>query len=147
MRTLEIKDGVVRNIIAILPGHRAYYERAACCSLIDVEDYWPAEIGDEYDAETGAFTRNGAPLGAEMMRHARNQMLAATDYTQVLDFPCRDAERDAWRAYRQALRDLPAQPGWPETVSWPAPPSNERGAEAASMQDIIDDMLGGDGHE
>jgi hypothetical protein len=33
-----------------------------------------------------------------------------------------NAEKDRWRAYRQALLDIPEQPGYPFTVVWPERP-------------------------
>ena len=41
----------------------------------------------------------------EQVRNWRNAQLAATDWTQVADAP---VDASAWAAYRQALRDLPA---------------------------------------
>ena len=35
------------------------------------------------------------------------------------DYPISDANRDALKAYRQALRDVPEQPGFPDEVVWP----------------------------
>jgi len=29
---------------------------------------------------------------------------------------------EAWKAYRQQLRDVPQQPGFPENINWPTPP-------------------------
>lgn len=49
-------------------------------------------------------------------RHAR---LAACDWTQVPDAP---VDRAAWAAYRQQLRDLPANTADPRNVIWPEPP-------------------------
>lgn len=40
----------------------------------------------------------------------RNQMLMTSDWTQLPDAPC---DRQAWADYRQALRDMPANPNWP----------------------------------
>ena len=59
------------------------------------------------------------PQSAEMVRAERNQRLAASDWTQL-----RDARVDQtlWATYRQALRDLPLQSGFPATVQWPTPP-------------------------
>jgi hypothetical protein len=34
-----------------------------------------------------------------------------------------DTEKQAWEAYKQALRDVPTQAGFPYTVSWPAMPA------------------------
>lgn len=50
----------------------------------------------------------------------RDAALSASDWTQLPDVPVRDQQ--AWARYRQALRDLPEQAGWPESVEWPTPP-------------------------
>ena len=52
----------------------------------------------------------------------RNRMLQASDWTQLPDVPL--PTKEAWATYRQALRDIPAQAGFPVGVVWPAPPSN-----------------------
>ena len=53
-------------------------------------------------------------------RSLRNMFLTQTDWTQVADVP--QATRDKWVVYRQALRDVPAQPGFPENITWPQKP-------------------------
>lgn len=58
-------------------------------------------------------------LPAEM-RSLRNALLAATDWTQANDIP--QATKDNWAIYRQALRDVPQQPGFPANVVWPVKP-------------------------
>lgn len=55
------------------------------------------------------------------VRNQRDQLLAQTDWTQSADVPATTAARYA--AYRQALRDLPEQAGWPLDVQWPTPPN------------------------
>lgn len=57
---------------------------------------------------------------AKNMRAQRNEKLAQTDWTQGKDIP--DNISSKWAAYRQALRDVPAQAGFPWTVQWPAQP-------------------------
>lgn len=56
----------------------------------------------------------------DRMRHQRDRLLAASDWTQVADAP---VDREAWATYRQALRDFPAtwQPG--PTAEFPDPPA------------------------
>jgi hypothetical protein len=56
---------------------------------------------------------------ASSVRHRRNQMLASSDWTQVADAP---VEQSAWAAYRQVLRDITAQLGFPEQINWPEAP-------------------------
>jgi hypothetical protein len=56
---------------------------------------------------------------AGQVRAERNSKLAASDWTQLADST---ADKAAWAAYRQALRDITAQAGFPWTVDWPAQP-------------------------
>lgn len=60
------------------------------------------------DAEQGA-----------VVRADRDGRLAASDWTQVADSP---VDKAAWATYRQALRDVPAQAGFPWNVQWPVQP-------------------------
>ena len=53
------------------------------------------------------------------VRNERNQLLSASDWTQNPDAP---VDKAAWAAYRQALRDVPQQANFPETVIWPERP-------------------------
>jgi|LakMenEpi03Aug12_release.lakeMendotaPanAssembly.Ray.scaffolds.fasta_scaffold1960121_2 hypothetical protein len=50
----------------------------------------------------------------------RNRLLYETDWTQLPDVPL--ANKAAWATYRQALRDVPTQSGYPVNVVWPTPP-------------------------
>jgi len=56
---------------------------------------------------------------AEAVRKQRNDKLAACDWTQVEDAP---VDKAAWATYRQALRDVTSQDGFPWTVNWPEAP-------------------------
>lgn len=51
-------------------------------------------------------------------REYRNQLLTASDWTQLPDAP---VDREAWTTYRQALRDLPEHSNWPnlDADDWP----------------------------
>lgn len=70
---------------------------------------------DAAELEADAIARAWDTLRSE--RHAR---LAATDWTQVADAP---VDHTAWAAYRQALRDLPANTTDPRNPVWPVPPA------------------------
>jgi hypothetical protein len=52
-------------------------------------------------------------------RQKRNALLAGCDWTQVADAP---VDHAAWALYRQQLRDLPEQAGFPQAIAWPAEP-------------------------
>ncbi len=53
---------------------------------------------------------------AGQVRTERNEKLKDSDWTQVADAP---VDQAAWATYRQALRDITAQAGFPWTVEWP----------------------------
>jgi hypothetical protein len=57
------------------------------------------------------------------LRAERNARLAATDWVALSDAHLSQDKKDAWFAYRQALRDLPDTITDPTNVNWPAPPS------------------------
>jgi len=59
------------------------------------------------------------PLTAEEARALRDSLLVACDWTQVADAP---VDQAAWAAYRQELRDVTAQAGFPDAVVWPVKP-------------------------
>ncbi len=52
---------------------------------------------------------------------SRNAALSESDWTQLPDVPL--ATKSAWAAYRQALRDITDQPGYPLSISWPEMPA------------------------
>jgi hypothetical protein len=54
------------------------------------------------------------------IRNWRTKELLATDWTQIDDATC---NKTAWAAYRQALRDLPAQNADPKKIVFPTRPA------------------------
>ncbi len=59
---------------------------------------------------------------AENMRVARLELLSATDVYMLSDFPLTDSQKTELLNYREALRDLPTQSGFPN-VDFPTKPS------------------------
>lgn len=59
---------------------------------------------------------------AASVRADRDARLAACDWTQVDDTPIGNAKKLAWANYRQSLRDLPSQEGFPFNIVWPVKP-------------------------
>ena len=55
----------------------------------------------------------------EQIKLWRNAELAQSDWTMHTDAP---TDKVAWAAYRQALRDLPAQGGLAENAEFPTKP-------------------------
>jgi hypothetical protein len=57
---------------------------------------------------------------SKSIRDERNHKLTSSDWTQVDDAP---VDKAAWAVYRQALRDVPMQSGFPWDIVWPTEPS------------------------
>lgn len=62
---------------------------------------------------------------AEQVRKERDSKLSATDYLVMADYPIAYAKLEEVKKYRQDLRDITAQAGFPESVVWPEMPSLE----------------------
>jgi hypothetical protein len=71
-----------------------------------------SEMDDEAKASLDATQ-------AKSVREQRNKLIAECDWTQVADAP---VDKEAWATYRQALRDVPTQEGFPWDVTWPEAP-------------------------
>ena len=56
----------------------------------------------------------------DAIRIVRNRLLAECDWTQIPDAPLTEEQKEAWREYRQALRDIPQTFATPDEVVWPS---------------------------
>jgi hypothetical protein len=112
MKAHQVKNGVVVNTIEVeslnfMPN------------LINGET---GGIGWLWDGETLTPPPEPQKTADELQAEARaqrNQLLTASDWTQVADAP---VDKAAWATYRQALRDIPQQEGFPTTIVWPVKP-------------------------
>jgi hypothetical protein len=112
MKAHVIENGVVTNTI-----------------VADSLDFMPNLINGEtggigwlWDGQTLTSPPLPPKTADELQAEARaqrNQLLTASDWTQVADAP---VDKDVWATYRQALRDITAQPGFPWEVIWPTQP-------------------------
>jgi len=83
-------------------------------NLIEATD---GSIGWSY--VDGVFSPPVPFFTEEQIRTKRDSLLAESDWTQVADAP---VDQTAWATYRQALRDIPTQSGFPNNVTWPTEP-------------------------
>lgn len=101
-----------------------------------MSEAWRGKVTVEEVAET-----------ADEIRARRDKLLSDTDWTQTLDAPIDAVTREAMRTYRQALRDVPQQDGFPTDVQWPELPETTKAAP--DPVDTAFDALvgvGGDDH-
>ena len=57
------------------------------------------------------------------VRLERNKLLSNTDHLIQSDYPISDEKKQEIKVYRQALRDIPQQDGFPENIVWPDKPA------------------------
>lgn len=88
-------------------------------SLVDGKWVIGHDIIAYTDAELSDIQIEKLNKKEEFLRNERNKLLKATDWTQVADAP---VDQAAWATYRQALRDITAQEGFPQDITWPTKP-------------------------
>ena len=84
--------------------------------VVSVVPRTDADIAEAQRTETKT-----AEQKAQSLRDKRNSLLRKSDWTQGADVPT--STKSKWTDYRQNLRDLPAQSGFPDSVTWPTQPS------------------------
>lgn len=108
-------------------GARLPYEGETLKSVVEMYApirYWEeletpvvaVEVGQSGTIDPQQF--NATRIAAGVIS-ARNASLAASDWTQLADSPLSTEQKAAWAAYRQQLRDIPSQSGFPDNVIWP----------------------------
>ncbi len=94
---------------------------------------WPYLPGEPVDVEEALLIRRTYPNAvpdvegsaanlaqlAARVRAERDARLTVCDWTQMPDAPLSTEVKAAWAAYRQQLRDVPEQAGFPLAVEWP----------------------------
>jgi type II secretory pathway component PulL len=70
------------------------------------------------DAEEQAWADGANDRAAVQVREERDAKLSACDWMANSDVTM----TSGWATYRQALRDVPSQSGFPNTITWPTKP-------------------------
>ncbi len=78
------------------------------------------ELGLEYEPSTKSFIRSSRVKFKEV-REKRDRLLSSTDYTQ-LDDSTYPSTKDAWKTYRQQLRDITKGVTDPDKIVFPEEP-------------------------
>ena len=127
--TPEIMEAV--GVDPVLEGPQAsggtvyQYSQAAGVEQLDGKWYTKYVLGPVFtDGETTASEQEAAYKAskdaeqAKSVRTSRNDKLKECDWTQITDAT---ADKATWATYRQALRDVTSQPGFPWAITWPNP--------------------------
>ena len=85
--------------------------------ICDKDGILSPTLTDEQKTTLANYIANDADM--EILRIKRNKKLAKSDWMANSDVTM----TDAWKTYRQALRDLPANTSDPLNPTWPTKPS------------------------
>lgn len=102
-REEEYEEGFFRTVYDVTPNTEAW-------------EAWKGTQPSEEDAL------------AEKARSKRDLLLSETDWTQTLDAPITRECSESFRVYRQELRDITEQEGFPSSIKWPEKPEVVKGS-------------------
>lgn len=114
MNGAYVQNGIVTNVAFFAAGDDpAKYGYIACGDTV--------AIGDTYSNGQFGPPPSPPPPTEEQVRQQRDTLLYQCDWTMLPDAPPEVVKAD-WEVYRQALRDVTNQPGFPANVVWPTAP-------------------------
>jgi len=125
----KIGDAILASygIFHVMPGAQPEYDNLVQVLVRDPEPHNNETAVNEETGETyktgrwviGYTVENKPQDQAEdAVRNKRDLLLSDTDWMALSD----NTVTPAWASYRQALRDVTAQEGFPFSVDWPAKP-------------------------
>ncbi len=106
------------------------------CSIIDL----PSDPSNQYIQNNQVFDKLNKPndfsvfdyvlkqwvpnsdLAENFVKTNRNKLLYQSDWTQLPNSPLTTEKQQEWAVYRQQLRDITSQSGYPFNVVWPTQP-------------------------
>jgi hypothetical protein len=78
-------------------------------------NYW------DFDYSNKVWIGN-SQIASTQITDKRQILLQQSDWTQLPNGPLTAEQQQAWAVYRQELRDITSQSGYPFNVIWPTPP-------------------------
>jgi hypothetical protein len=116
--TTEVLEALGADVVFEGPqAQPTRYQIAFADGVEQIDGKWYTKYSvAELDAE-GIAAKDAEQ--AKSVRTQRGEKLKDSDWTQVADAP---VDKEAWATYRQALRDVTAQEGFPWTIEWPTIP-------------------------
>lgn len=116
--TAEILDGYGADVVFEGPqAQPTRYQIAFRDGVEQIDGKWYTKYSVA-DLDADGITLKDAEQ-AKSVREQRNKLLSESDWTQLTDAP---VDSVAWAVYRQALRDVTKQDGFPWDVIWPVKP-------------------------
>ena len=109
------RNGVVQD--ALGNWVQAYVERDMFADYVDEDGVTVTKVSQEE-----AYTARKDAEAATAARAERDKLIASCDWMAIKAFEGGTTVSTEWATYRQALRDVPLQAGFPWTVEWPTQP-------------------------
>ncbi|MBS1188900.1 MAG: hypothetical protein H6R10_692 [Rhodocyclaceae bacterium] len=124
---LETSSPVDERVFARIPDNLAFEDSSEVYRRASGEIVKRAKRpspNHRWDAGLGLWLIDPA-RAAQEIRSERDRRFAATvDRISAVRWAAmNDGQRAAWTSYRQSLLDITHQPGFPETIIWPASPT------------------------
>jgi hypothetical protein len=124
IRNAKIKDNNGHEIECYIK-YKNLPERLITLSVASTDEeekelYNKILFGEYGDIEPLVETITEEESLVRSVKAKRNTLLAESDWTQLPDVP--EETRSKWFAYRQALRDITQQTGYPKNVTFPEKP-------------------------
>ena len=131
--TTEVLESLGADVVFEGPqasGGTVYqYSQASGVEQVDGKWYTKHILGPVFiDGETTAAEQEAAYKAtkdaeqASAVRQSRDDKLKETDWIVIKNLELNANIPGAWEVYRQALRDVPTQAGFPWTITWPVEP-------------------------
>ena len=95
----------------------AYVERDMFSDYVDEEGVTVTKTEQEQ-----AYTARKNEEAATAVRAERDKLIASCDWMAIKAFEGGTTVSTEWATYRQALRDVSAQAGFPNDITWPEKP-------------------------
>ena len=112
------EDQIKERVIQAFPKYR--WDAAEITAAKNLVNHSAAATFQPVSEPTAPTYPQPTPEVAARMK--RNTLLSAYDWTVLSDAPLSDAKKAEYLTYRQALRDVPAQTGFPDNITWPTKP-------------------------
>lgn len=107
-------------------NERSYYYNTSAALLVEFPPKPAAYYTWDWNTYSWSDTRTEAQKYTDATAAVlpkRQQLLLDSDWTQLPNGPLSTEQQQAWATYRQSLRDITAQSGYPFEITWPTPPT------------------------
>ena len=103
-------------------GNTYYEYDLYALDKVNYRDTLESTLEDNYEEWLNMAIDDDYETVAKEVRSKRDKLLNETDWTQMTDTALSAQKQEEYRIYRQALRDVPEQEGFPYEIEWPLKP-------------------------